>query len=166
LAQRVFESEREVEYYFIVPLLEQLGYVEDDFAIGYPVQMYEGVKKVNKEADFVMFNGLSRSKDDALLVVEAKKTERIITEDAVGQARAYAMWLTTPYYLATNGDDLRVYLFRGAVQPDLLLMTLNRKDLRQHWPLLYQTLHKPAVIEYKQRLGQVLDGARLEAVGR
>jgi hypothetical protein len=155
-----------VEYYFIVPLLEQLGYVEDDFAIGYPVQMYEGVKKVNKEADFVMFNGLSRSKDDALLVVEAKKTERTITEDAVGQARAYAMWLTTPYYLATNGDDLRVYLFRGAVQPDLLLMTLNRKDLRQHWPLLYQTLHKSAVIEYKQRLGQVLDGARLEAVGR
>src|SRR5205814_993754 len=111
MARRAFESEREVEYYFIVPLLEHLGYEEDDFAIGYPVQMYEGVKKVNKEADFVLFNGLSRAKDDALLIVEAKKTEKILTEDAVGQARAYAMWLSTPYYIVTNGDEIRVYLF-------------------------------------------------------
>ena len=55
MEQRTFESEREVEYYFIVPLLENLGYEEADFAIGYPVQMYEGVKKVNKVADFVLF---------------------------------------------------------------------------------------------------------------
>ena len=31
---REFESEREVEYYFIIPLLEKLGYNEDDIAIG------------------------------------------------------------------------------------------------------------------------------------
>ena len=62
MAHREFDSEREVEYYFVVPLLEQLGYAEDDFAIGYPVQMYEGVKKVNKEADFALLNGHSRSR--------------------------------------------------------------------------------------------------------
>ena len=154
----IFESEREVEYYFIVPLLEQLGYVEDDFAIGYPVQMYEGVKKVNKEADCVLFNGLSRTRDDALLVVEAKKTERILTEDAVGQARAYAMWLTTPYYLVTNGEDLRLYLFRGAVQSDVLLMSFRRSELAQMWPALWQTLNRATVIEYKEKLRKVLDG--------
>jgi hypothetical protein len=159
LANRVFESEREVEYYFIVPLLEQLGYVENDFAIGYPVQMYEGVKKVNKEADCVLFNGLSRSRDDALLVVEAKKTERILTEDAVGQARAYAMWLTTPYYLVTNGEELRLYLFRGAVQSDVLLMSFHRNELAPQWPALWQTLNREAVIEYKEKLRKVLDGA-------
>ena len=86
MARRVYESEREVEYYFVVPLLEQLGYEEDDLAIGFPVQMYEGTRKVNKEADFVLFNGLSRTKEDALLVVEAKRTAKIMTEDAVGQA--------------------------------------------------------------------------------
>ena len=161
LANRVFESEREVEYYFIVPLLEQLGYVEDDFAIGYPVQMYEGVKKVNKEADCVLFNGLSRTRDDALLVVEAKKTERILTEDAVGQARAYAMWLTTPYYLVTNGEDLRLYLFRGAVQSDVLLMSFRRNELAPMWPALWQTLNRAAVIEYKEKLRKVLDGANV-----
>jgi hypothetical protein len=75
LANRVFESEREVEYYFIVPLLEQLGYLEDDFAIGYPVQMYEGVKKVNKEADCVLFSGrVSR--------------RNVVSKEAVGQAKS------------------------------------------------------------------------------
>jgi hypothetical protein len=139
-------------------LREQFGYVEDDFAIGYPVQIYEGVKKVNKEADFVLFNGLSHTKDDALLVVEAKKTEKIITEDTLGQVRAYALWLTTPYYLVTNGDDVRLYLFRGAMQADLLL-SFNRKDMRQQWPVLYQSLNKQAVIDYKHRLGKVFAGA-------
>lgn len=156
MEQRVFESEREVEYYFIVPLLEHLGFEEFDFAIGYPVQMYEGVKKVNKEADFALFNGISRTKEDALLIVEAKRTEKILTEDAVGQARAYAMWLSTPYYLVTNGDDIRVYLFRGAVQPDVMLMAFKRSELRAQWTPLYQTLNKTAVIDYKEKLSKML----------
>jgi Type I restriction enzyme R protein N terminus (HSDR_N) len=102
---------------------------------------------------------VSRTRDDALLVVEAKKTERILTEDAVGQARAYAMWLTTPYYLVTNGEDLRVYLFRGAVQSDVLLMNFRRAELAQNWLAFWQTLNKDAVIEYKEKLRKVLDGA-------
>lgn len=156
LEERVFESEREVEYYFIVPLLEQLGYEEDDFAIGYPVQMYEGVKKVNKEADFVLFNGTSRSREEALLIVEAKKTGKALTEDAVGQARAYAMWLITPYYLVTNADEIRVYLFRGAMQPDVRLMSVSRSSLRENWATLYESINKAAMIEYKQKLRKVL----------
>ena len=55
-------------------------------------------------------------------MVEAKRAERILTEDAVGQARGYSLWLTAPYYLITNGDELRLYLFRGAVQADVQLM--------------------------------------------
>jgi hypothetical protein len=160
LANREFESEREVEYYFVVPLLEQLGYEEADFAIGFPVQMYEGVKKVNKEADFVLFNGTSRAKEEALLIVEAKKTNRILTEDASGQARAYALWLSTPYYLVTNGEEVRVYLFRGAVQTDVMLMTCKRSELSQHWTQLYQTLHKEAVIDYKVRLSRIMAGVQ------
>lgn len=156
MARRVFESEREVEYYFIIPLLENLGYGEDDLAIGYPVQMYEGVRKVNKEADFVLFNGLSRSKDDALLIVEAKRSEKILTEDAVGQARAYAMWLSTPYYIVTNGDEIRIYLFRGAIQPDVMIMTFKRSELKQQWVVFYQTLHKKAVIDFKAKLSKML----------
>lgn len=162
LQNRVFESEREVEYYFIVPLLEKLGYEEDDLAIGYPVQMYEGVKKVNKEADFVVFNGSSRSKEDALLIVEAKKTTRTLTEDAVGQARAYAMWLIAPYYIVTNANEVQVHLFQSALQPDIKLMSFRRGDLRQHWATLYKTINKAAVIEHKQKLRKLLaDGMQV-----
>lgn len=160
LRERAFESEREVEYYFILPLVEQLGYTEADFCIGYPVQMYEGVKKVRKEADFVLFNGSSRAKDDALLVVEAKKAERGLTEDAVGQARAYSLWLATPYYLVTNGDETRVYLLRGPVQPDVMLMSLDRQELEQNWQLLYKTLSKTAVLDYKKRFREMLEKAQ------
>lgn len=159
MQSREFESEREVEYYFIVPLLEALGYTESDFAIGYRVQMYEGVKKVNKEADFVIFNGTSRSKDDALLVIEAKRMGNFLTEDAVGQARAYALWLTTPYYLATNGEDIRVYLFRGAVQPDVMLMHFGRKELADNWASFYQKLNRTSVIEHKAKLLKVFQSA-------
>jgi hypothetical protein len=156
IESRQFESEREVEYYFIAPVLEQLGYQEADFAIGFPVQMYEGVKKVNKEADFVLFNGAGRTKQDALLIVEAKKSLRSLTEDAVGQARAYALWLVTPYYFVTNGEELRVYVFRGAVQPDVMLMSFKRSEFREHWVQFYQTLNKDAVVSYKERLGKLL----------
>ncbi len=156
IEQRVFESEREVEYYFVIPLIEALGFKEDDFAVGFPVQMYEGVRKVNKEADFVLFDGLSRAKEDALLIVEAKKSEKILTEDAVGQARGYAMWLSVPYYIVTNGEEIRVYLFRGAIQPDVMVMTFKRTELRQNWPAFYRTVNKEAVKQYKEKLGKML----------
>jgi len=156
MEQRVFESEKEVEFYFIMPLLEKLGYIEDDFAIGYPVQMYEGVKHVTKEADVVVFNGVNRSKENALLVVEAKRYNKIMTDDAVGQARAYSLWLSPPYFMVANGGEIRVYIFRGAVQSDVLIISLKRSDLRNGWNNLYKTLNKAAVIERKSMLGDIL----------
>ena len=157
MEQRIFESEKEVEFYFIMPLLEKLGYMEDDFAIGYPVEMYEGVRHVTKEADVVVFNGTNRSKENTLLVVEAKKSNKIITDDAIGQARAYSMWLSPPYFVVTNGNEIHVYLFRGAVQSDMLIINLNRNDLRLNWDQLYKTLNKASVIERKSVLDDILN---------
>ena len=157
MEHRDYESEKEVEYYFIMPLLEKLGYVEEDLAIGYPVEMYEGVRRLTKEADIVVFNGANRSKENTLLVIEAKKSDKIILDNAVGQARAYSMWLSPPYFLVANGDEIRVYMFRGAVQSDVLIMSLNRRDLRNNWTKLYQTLNKAAVIERKSKLGDILN---------
>lgn len=156
MENRQFESEREVEYYFILPLLESLGYEDDDFAIGYPIEMFEGVTKVKKEADFAIFNGLSREKKDALLVVEAKKANKLLTEDAVGQAKGYAVWLTTPYYVATNAEEIRLYLSRAGLQPDVALMKFPRSELHQNWMKLYQNINKAAVIERKKKLDKIL----------
>ncbi len=56
----------------------------------------------------------------------------------------------------TNGAEIRVYLFRGAIQPDIMLMTFKRGDLRLHWGALYQTLNKKAVIAFKEKLSRML----------
>ena len=156
MESRSFESEREVEHYFIIPLLESLGYEEEDFAIGYPIVMFQGVTKVRKEVDIATFNGVSRERKDALLVVEAKKSDRVLTEDAIGQAKGYALWLTTPFYLVTNADEIQLYLSRAGLQPDLVLMKFSRSELRHRWITLYQHINKAAVTERKQRLGELL----------
>lgn len=152
-----FESEREVEYYFVLPILQHLGYTDQDTAIGYSVLVHEGAKKIKKEADFAVFNGSSRDKEHALLVIEAKGTFSRLSEDTVGQARSYAIWLTTPYYVATNGEEIRVYWLRGAIQADLQLMVFKRCDFRQHWPALYRKLNRAAVIAYKEDLSRIFD---------
>lgn len=151
-----FESEREVEIWFVLPLLLQLGYQEPDLAVGFPVTMFEGVKKVQKEADCIVFNGRGREKEDALLVVECKRSSRIILDDAVGQARAYAMWLSTPYYLVTNGDQVKLFLFRGAIQTDVQLLHCDRNTLKDHWPVLYQHVARDSVVDYKRKLNHAI----------
>jgi type I site-specific restriction endonuclease len=118
--------------------------------------MHEGVSLVTKVADFVLFNGTGRSKEAALLTVEAKKASRPLTEAVAGQALGYAMWLTTPYYLVTNGDEVRVYLSWGAVAPDVMLMNFKRSEMRQNWDVFFKTLNKAAVVERKKELSEML----------
>jgi hypothetical protein len=156
MEHRTFESEREVECFFLIPLLESLGYVEDDFAIGYMIEMYEGVSKIKKIADIAVFDGNGREKDGALLVVEAKKPGRPISDAAVGQAKGYAMWLTTPYYITTNGQELDLYWYRGGLTPDLPLMKFLTSALHENWDTLYQHINKAAVIQHKARMATYL----------
>ena len=61
ISLKSFNSEKEVEIRFVLPLLERLGYSEEDRADGYPVEQVVGVRKTKTEADFVLFNGLNRS---------------------------------------------------------------------------------------------------------
>jgi hypothetical protein len=107
----------------------------------------------------VLFNGSSRAKENALLIVEAKS--RMLTDDAAGQARAYALWLPVLFYLITNGEEIRVYLFQSSVQVDVMLMSFNRFAFREHWPMFYRTLNRSTVVERKTKLGNVLDGANV-----
>lgn len=150
ILSKSFDSEREVEIRFILPLLDRLGYDEDDRADGYPVEIYEGVRRATKEADFVLFDGRNRSKDNALLVIEAKATGKKL-QDYIGQARTYAIWLGTPYYLVTNGDEIRVFLFRSAIESDVEVFSATRHNLKAAFANLYNLISKPAIVEYKRR---------------
>jgi hypothetical protein len=156
MCEHKYESEREVEYFFAIPLLNALGYDAADLAVGFPVRMNEGVRRVTKEADCIVFDGPSRSRADALLVLEAKRSDRALTNDAESQARSYALWMTTPFYVLTNGHDLRVFLFRGALQADVNILTTSRDKLEQDWAELAQRISKPAARDHKNRLLEAL----------
>lgn len=150
IATKEFNSEKEVEIRFVLPLLERLNYSEDDRADGYPVEQIVGVRKARTEADFVLFAGLDRSKDSALMVVEAKKVGKNLA-DHVGQARSYAMFLGTPYFLVTNGDDIRVFLYRSPIESDVEVFRSTRNDIADSFPKLFNLVSKQAIVEYRRR---------------
>lgn len=147
---RTFRSEKEVEIRFVIPLLERLGYNEEDRSDGYPVEQVTGVRKVKTEADFVLFNGANRSQDNALLVVEAKNLGKNL-QDHIGQAKSYAMFLGTPYFLVTNGDEIRVCLYRSPIESHIEVFKATRLELPSTFPSLYNLVSKEAIIEYKRR---------------
>lgn len=63
-------------------------------------------------------------------------------------------------HLVTNGEELRLWLFQGAVRADVALLQVARRELREQWSSLYLKLNKAAVIAYKGRLGDALEQAR------
>lgn len=150
IAGKHFASEKEVEIRFVIPLLDRLGYSEDDRADGYPVEQVVGVRRARTEADFVLFDGRNRSKDSALLVVEAKSVGKNIS-DHIQQARSYAMFLGTPYYFVTNADEVRVFLYRSPIESDVEVYKASRRDLPATFPALFNLISKPAIVEYKRR---------------
>lgn len=154
IALKAFNSEKEVEIRFVLPLLERLGYSEDDRADGYPVEQVVGVRKTKTEADFVLFNGLDRSKDSALFVVEAKNIGKKLA-DHISQAKSYAMFLGTPYFLVTNGDEIRAFLYRSPIESDIEVFNSTRRDIASTFPRLYKLVSKQAIIEYKRQKATV-----------
>lgn len=150
ISSKAFNSEKEVEIRFVLPLLERLGYSEEDRADGYPVEQIVGVSKKRTEADFVLFNGLNRSKDSALLVVEAKNVGKKLA-DHIGQARSYAMFLGTPYFLVTNGDDIRVFLYRSPIESDVEVFKSSRRNICSTFQELYNLVSKQAIVEYRKK---------------
>jgi hypothetical protein len=150
IALKSFNSEKEVEIRFVLPLIERLGYSEEDRADGYRVVQVVGVHRTKTEADFVLFNGLNRSKDSALLVVEAKNVGKNLA-DHISQARSYAMFLGTPYFLITNGDDIRAFLYRSPIESDVEVFKSTRRDISSTFPTLFNLVSKQAIIEYKRQ---------------
>lgn len=142
IAKKEFATEKEVEIRFIVPLLERLGYTEDDRADGFPIEIIVGSKRTVTEADFVLFDGRNRSMDNALLIIEAKRTTKRV-KDHVSQARSYAMFMGTPYYMVTNGDDILVFCYQSPLEADRQVFSGQRKTLGESFQELFGIIGKP-----------------------
>ncbi|WP_394366847.1 type I restriction enzyme HsdR N-terminal domain-containing protein [Mesoterricola silvestris] len=140
-----------MEIRFIIPLLERLGYSEEDRVDGCTIEMTIGSRKVKGEADFVLYDGTNRSRDNVLLIVEAKRNGTRL-EQAVEQARSYAMFLGAPFYLVTNGDDLRVFRFKSALETDVEVFQGTRETLGSRFHLLHGSISKSRVADLRRVL--------------
>ncbi len=88
------------------------------------------------------------------MVVEAKNVGKRIA-DHIGQARSYAMFLGAPYFLITNGDDIRVFLYRSPIESDIEVFKSTRRDIASTFSVLFNLVSKIAVIEYKRQKATV-----------
>ena len=149
---REYESEREVEAYFITELLDKLGYKYDDIVIGYPVQMFRGVQKITVEADFAVFKDGGRDTKDVLLLIEAKKSDKGITLDNINQVQSYARELFPAYYMVTNGQQVMVYQFNGMLAPDDRVLEFDRSVMEEKWQDFYGYVCKEATLKRKEWL--------------
>jgi hypothetical protein len=150
LQAREFDSEREVEYYFIIPMLEQMGYTYDDTSIGYSIDVFKGVHKTKAEIDIALFNGQNRERENALLIIEGKNSDKGITVDHIGQARAYSQELLPACYVITNGQKIMVYKFNGMLYQDERVMDFDIPALKENWEKLYRYISKDATIKRKE----------------
>jgi hypothetical protein len=153
---RKYETEGQVVAFFFVPLLEKLGYSYDDIVIGYPVEMFKGVQRTVKEADIVVFNGPTREKKDVLLLVEAKKIDKGINLDHIGQAKSYAQELLPACYIVSNGQQIKVFQFNGMLAPDECVMDFNRSELGNKWESFYNYASKEATTRRKEWMKEKL----------
>lgn len=151
LLARDFETEREVETFFVVPLLEKLGYDYEDIVIGYPFKIPVGKKILNVEADLVIFNGPGRDWNDILMVIEAKNSNKDINTHHISQARAYAKQLLPAYYIVTNGIKISVFAFNGMKTHDSQVMDFDRSMLKDVWKHFYRCACKRATIKAKAK---------------
>ena len=151
ITEQSFGSEREVECFFVLPLLQQLGYTRADFAVGFHLDVQEGSKGKHKEADVVVFDGDQHHADGmtTLLLFETKMVGRGLKNFVINQARFYSFFLSPVFYVVTNGDEIEVFLFRGAIAPDDPPLKFERSKLRQQWVDIYSTLHKKTVVAKK-----------------
>lgn len=142
-----YESEQEVLSFFVVPLLEQLGYEMDDIYMQYPVSMAKGSTQSTYYCDCALFDGKDHTKDNLLLIVECKRPgakPEEIQPKAMDQARSYCDVLKGPGYMVTNGDRIQVF-YRSGVSPDEIRLDIYRKNLITDWANLFNTASKRAM---------------------
>jgi hypothetical protein len=140
------DSEREVETHFVVPLFQELGYKEEQEALGFGFTMWEGVNHHQAEADLIYFADEIHDLEHGqpLVLVECKALGKK-PGTGTGQARSYAFWVKPAYYMITDGDTLTVWNYQGGAVPDVRVFETSRADLRNRFDELYSILNPQTV---------------------
>ena len=152
ISETTLANEAEVETRLVIPLLDLLGYTNDDIRPKYPVVFREGRPGRNPEADFVVFAGPEHSRNTSLLVVEAKHPNEFIG-DGKGQGESDAANLRAPFLLVTNGRNLELWQLQASYDSECVFSCLT-KDLAARFDELHRLVWKDAAIKYKESLRQ------------
>jgi Type I restriction enzyme R protein N terminus (HSDR_N) len=145
-------AEREVELKYVTRLFHALDYDDLNEAPGFGFLLHEGVDKKRVEADFVYFADDDHSlQGTPLILVEAKSAGHKL-DGAIEQARSYANVLKPMYYVVTNGDELMVWNYQGAI-PDVMALQFKRDELQDRFDEIYRILNCETV--YKARAEKI-----------
>ena len=147
-------TEKEVEIKFIVPLLERLGYGDEDRYDGMPIRAAHGSKETTLVIDFALFNSAEESlRGQSLLTVEAKREGRLIKQrevvNAQNQAKSYCLWTQCDFFMVTDGLLVQVFhIRRGRLDALSPLFECERADLKDQFDKLYALASKQALTRY------------------
>ena len=140
------DTEREVEMHFASPLFrEGLRYSEEQEAAGFGIRLAKGSTPAHVEADLLYFASDKHDikADEPLVLVECKRLMKDEKElqAARDQAHSYALWVIPAYYVITDGRNVSVWDFQGAVAPDLEVLRFAQSDLAERFDELYSLLN-------------------------
>ena len=162
MKKKTYESEKEVENFFITPLFLNLGYDEEDFSYGHPIKIPQKLHAKNQLGehpsfpDLIIFNGNDRSPENVLIILEAKKSildqkkDQELLDTAESEAKLYAAYMPTHICVVTNGDSLRIFDPFPNEGQDSPIMFIHRSELKEKWNSLYMILGKQTVLERKK----------------
>lgn len=104
-----FVNEKDVENKLIKPLIEKLGYTEDDYV--QQLQIRVGNKNFKLIPDFVLLPVTTIGHHSAFALIEAKHSipNKKAMEEAKAQARSYAVQLKAKYAVIASKDKLWLY---------------------------------------------------------
>lgn len=100
-------SESDVEVKVIIPILNALGFNNEDIKMRHPVTFNQGRQILTKQCDILLTNNNSN-----YAVIESKGPQEKITDDVIAQLDSYAFGLSCKYGIVCNGKVfiVRVYL--------------------------------------------------------
>ncbi len=144
-------SEAIVEQKVVQPLLQLLGYDEDDIVPKYSVSFQQGRKSGRpSEADFVVFGGKPHDRNSSIIVVEAKRASENIST-ARAQAESYAIALKAPFIILTNGVNFEVWRLRPTMENELII-SMDICDVSTRFGQLESCIGKEATLAYARKI--------------
>jgi hypothetical protein len=146
MATRTFESEVAVEAKFVLPLLEALGYHEDDICQRWNVTISKGHGRETKTVDLALFDGPARIRPLMLAEVKKPHPKRGLLTSAAIQAQSYAYWSGTPLWILTDADETRLYR-HGTPGNAVEVTSFDRNNLANEWPTIVKYLSRESIVD-------------------